>query len=330
MPLTTAGIRYTHLPPGRYRLRIAAAWSANGPWGPESVSQELFIPTPWWQRPGVWTLFLLAFGALLLSGHRLRLRSLGMRNAQLESFNQQLRASIEERQRLISELEAKNSELERFTYTVSHDLKAPLVTIRGFARLVEQDAGEGRIDQLRADIQRIHRAAETMGLLLNQLLDLSRIGRVVGPPEDLPLRPLILEAAQRVPNIESVRLVVADDLPTVAGDRIRLLEVFENLLGNAVKFMGGQPSPRIDISMGNEPEPVLVVADNGIGIDPRFKEKVFNLFERLDKKIPGTGIGLAIVKRIVEFHGGRIWVESTGIPGEGSRFCLVLPKAPTA
>jgi signal transduction histidine kinase len=109
-----------------------------------------------------------------------------------------------------------------------------------------------------------------------------------------------------------------------------LLEVFENLLGNAVKFMGGQPSPRIDISMGNEPEPVLVVADNGIGIDPRFKEKVFNLFERLDKKIPGTGIGLAIVKRIVEFHGGRIWVESTGIPGEGSRFCLVLPKAPTA
>lgn len=330
MPLTTAGIRYTHLPPGRYRLRIAAAWSANGPWGPESLSQELFIPTPWRQRPGVWIASLLALSILLLSGHRLRLRSLGLRNAELESLNRQLRASIEERQRLISELEAKNSELERFTYTVSHDLKAPLVTIRGFARLVEQDASEGRIDQLRADIQRIHRAAETMGLLLNQLLDLSRIGRVVGPPETLPLRPLILEAAQRVPNIESVRLVVADDLPAVAGDRIRLLEVFENLLGNAVKFMGPQPSPRIDISMRNGAEPVLVVADNGIGIDPKFKEKVFNLFERLDKKIPGTGIGLAIVKRIVEFHGGRVWVESTGNPGEGSQFCLVLPRAPTA
>ncbi len=329
-PLTSAGIRYTHLPPGRYRLRIAAAWGADGPWGAESFSPEVLIPTPWRQRPGVWILSLLALAALLLSGHRLRLRSLGARNAQLESFNRQLRASIEERQRLISELEAKNSELERFSYTVSHDLKAPLVTIRGFARLVEQDAGEGRIDQLRADIQRIQRAAETMGVLLNQLLDLSRIGRVVGPPESLPLRSLILEAAQRVPNIDTVRLVVADELPTVAGDRIRLLEVFENLLGNAVKFMGAQSSPRIEVAAREGAEPVIVVADNGIGIEPRFKEKVFNLFERLDKKIPGTGIGLAIVKRIVEFHGGRIWVESEGVPGEGSRFCLVLPKAPPA
>jgi signal transduction histidine kinase len=314
--LTSAGIRYTHLPPGRYRLRIAGAWNANGPWGPEAVSGEIVIPTPWWQRRGVWFVSALALGALLLSGHQLRLRSLGMRE------------SVAERQRLISELETKNSELERFTYTVSHDLKAPLVTIRGFAKLVEEDAAAGRVEELRGDIRRIQRAAETMGVLLNQLLDLSRVGRVVGPPESLPLAPLIHEAAQRVPDIDAVKLSVAGDLPTIAGDRVRLLEVFENLLGNAVKFRGDQPAPRIDVSLRPGPDTVIVVSDNGIGVEPKFKDKIFELFERLDKKTPGTGIGLALVKRIVEFHGGRVWVESTGIAGEGSRFCLILPKAP--
>ena len=281
----------------------------------------------WWQRPVVWLVFAIALATTLWAGHRFRLRTLGLRNAQLESLNQRLRESVAERQRLISELENKNGELERFTYTVSHDLKAPLVTIRGFASLMEKDANEGRIDQVQADIKRVHKAAETMGLLLNQLLDLSRIGRVVGPAESVPLVSLIQEAARRVPGIESVSLVVAPDLPTVSGDRTRLLEVFENLLGNAVKFMGDQPAPRIDVSLREGSEPVIVISDNGIGIDPRFKDKVFDLFERLDKRVAGTGIGLAIVKRIVEFHGGRIWVESTGVSGEGSRFCLILPRA---
>jgi signal transduction histidine kinase len=327
-PLTTAGVRYTNLPPGRYRLKIAAAWGARGPWGRESVSPELRIPTPWWRRPGVWILSILALGTLLWSGHHLRLRSLGLRNAQLQSFNEQLRLSVAERQRLIAELEAKNSELEQFTYTVSHDLKAPLVTIGGFTSLMEKDAREGRIDQVTADIRRVRKAAETMRQLLEQLLDLSRIGRVVGTRESVPLTPLVLAAAQRVPGIEAAHLGVAPDLPTVSGDRTRLLEVFENLLGNAVKFSASQAAPRIEVSRREGPEPVIVVSDNGIGIDPRFKEKVFDLFERLDKRFEGTGIGLAIVKRIVEFHGGRIWVESTGVQGEGSRFCLTLPQAP--
>jgi len=321
-------VRYTHLPPGRYRLRIAAAWRASGPWSEEARSQEIYIPTPWWRRPWLLVFSFLTLAALIVFGHQYRLRRLGERNAQLESFNARLRNSVAERQRLISELEAKNTELERFTYTVSHDLKGPLVTIRGFASLVEADAREGRIDQLFMDLQRVQKAAETMGLLLNQLLDLSRIGRVVGPPEALALGPLVREAATRVPNMESVRLSIADDLPTVAGDRGRLLEVFENLLGNAVKFMGAQTQPRIDVTRREGKEPVIVISDNGVGIDPRFKDRVFELFERLDKGVAGTGIGLAIVKRIIEFHAGHVWVESTGIAGEGSRFCIEFPKPP--
>jgi signal transduction histidine kinase/ligand-binding sensor domain-containing protein len=326
-PLTTAGLRYTHIPPGRYRLKVAAAWNANGPWGPEVISQEIRIPTPLWQRPLVWFLLIFSLGAAIWSGHHLRLKRLGLRNAQLESLNDRLRTSVLERQRLIAELETKNAELERFTYTVSHDLKAPLVTIRGFAGLVEQDAREGRIEQVQADVPRIRKAAETMGHLLEQLLELSRIGRVVGPLAAIPLTPLITEAAERVPGIESVDLVVAPDLPTIMGDRTRLLEVFENLLGNAVKFSCSPPAPRIEVSLREGPEAVIVVADNGVGIDPKFKERVFDLFERLDKSVPGTGIGLAIVKRIVESHGGRIWVESTGVRGLGSRFCLTLPRS---
>lgn len=119
--------------------------------------------------------------------------------------------------------------------------------------------------------------------------------------------------------------MVAPELPAVEGDRVRLLEIFENLLANAVKFMGKQTAPRIEVGVRPGPEPVVYVADNGVGIGPRFQQKVFGLFERLDNRIEGTGVGLAVVKRIVEFHGGRIWVESEGVPGKGSQFCLVLP-----
>jgi len=208
---------------------------------------------------------------------------------------------------------------------VSHDLKSPLVTIRGFLAFIERDAGTGKLERVRADIGRIRTAAETMTALLNQILELSRIGRVVGPPEVVPLGALVREAAQRVAGIEKAELIVAPELPTVEGDRIRLIEVFENLLGNALKFMGQQAAPRIEVGVRPGPEPVVYVADNGVGIRSQFQQKVFALFERLDSRIEGTGVGLAITKRIVEFHGGRIWVESEGVPGRGSVFCLVLP-----
>jgi signal transduction histidine kinase len=119
---------------------------------------------------------------------------------------------------------------------------------------------------------------------------------------------------------------VAPDLPTVRGDRARLLEVLQNLVQNGVKFMGDQPAPRVEIGARRDgDELVHYVRDNGIGIEPRFAERIFGLFDRLDPDIDGTGIGLALVKRIVEVHGGRIWVESEG-PGRGSTFCYTLAR----
>lgn len=232
-----------------------------------------------------------------------------------------------EREQLINELEAKNSELERFTYTVSHDLKSPLITIRGFLGYLEKDALAGRLDRLKADINRINEATDKMGRLLNDLLELSRIGRLMNPPENVPFQAIVREALALVQGRlaeRGVTVEVDEKLPPVYGDRARLVEVIQNLVDNAAKFMGDQPQPRIEIG-GRESEGkrIFFVRDNGIGIAPEHLDKVFGLFDKLNPHSEGTGIGLALVKRIVEVHGGHIWVESAG-PSRGSTFCFTL------
>ena len=239
-----------------------------------------------------------------------------------------LQNELDERQKLIGELEHKNSELERFTYTVSHDLKSPLVTINGFLGYLEQDAASGNVERLKKDTQRIQEAVNKMQRLLNELLELSRIGRIVNISEMVPFNELVREAMNIVHGqLESHRVTVhtQPNLPTVYGDKPRLTEVLQNLLDNAAKYMGDQPSPRIEIGQrGNENgQPVFFIRDNGIGIAPQFHERVFGLFDKLDPKSEGTGVGLALVKRIIEVHGGRIWVESE--LGQGSAFYLTLP-----
>jgi PAS domain S-box-containing protein len=235
----------------------------------------------------------------------------------------------EERERLITELEARSAEMERFTYTVSHDLKSPLITIQGFLGLLEKDAMAGDMAQMHTDITYIRAAATTMQRLLNELLELSRIGRVVNPLTEVSLSELAQEAVTLVSGqitARGVQVHIAPDLPVVVGDRPRLLEVLQNLLDNAVKFMGTQPRPCINFGVRRDAEEtVCYVRDNGIGIEPRYHEKVFGLFERLDSTSDGTGIGLTLVKRIIEVHGGRMWVESAG-EGHGSTFCFTLPR----
>lgn len=233
-----------------------------------------------------------------------------------------------ERERLIRELAAKNTELEQFTYTVSHDLKAPLITIKGFLGFLGEDARSGNRERLESDITRINEAVDKMHRLLNDLLELSRIGRLMNPPQPVPFRELVDEAVEILQGrLEStgVRLEIGEDLPLVCGDRRRLLEVVQNLLDNAAKFSAGQPAPLVEIGCdGYEAGmPILFVRDNGIGIPPEHHERVFGLFNKLDPTAEGTGVGLALVKRIVEFHGGRIWVESE--LGKGATFFFTLP-----
>ncbi len=267
-----------------------------------------------------------------LARHRLHLEELVReRTERLEEVVNRLEAKNLELERQQAEIEAKNAEMERFTYTVSHDLRSPLITIRGFLGLLAQDAEAGDAARMHRDMERIGAAVETMGQLLEELLELSRIGRVVNPPQKVEFGELAREATGRVAGLiaeRGVEVEVADGLPTVHGDRTRLLEVVQNLIENGVKFMGEQDRPRIEIGVRLSEEPVVwYVADNGMGIDPRYHDKVFGLFERLDGGSEGTGIGLALVQRIVEVHGGRIWIESDG-GGRGSTFCFTLPGAP--
>lgn len=236
-----------------------------------------------------------------------------------------------EREKLINKLEETNGELERFTYTVSHDLKSPLITIKGFLGFLEQDAASGNVVRLKSDVKRIADATDKMQLLLNELLELSRIGRLANPYQQINFGELaqeIIELLHGRLHEREIRVHIQENLPSVYGDRQRLSEVLQNLIDNAAKFMGDQPMPRIEIGQNGQEDDMLVffVRDNGIGIDPAHQDRIFGLFNKLDAKSDGTGVGLALVKRIVEVHGGRIWVKSEA--GSGSTFYFTLPSGP--
>jgi signal transduction histidine kinase len=241
----------------------------------------------------------------------------------LSNMQKKLRQQAEKERLYLKELEDKNAELERFTYTVSHDLRSPLITIQGFSGALKQSVAQGNSERMEKDIERIHAAADKMQLLLNDLLELSRIGRLVNPPEKISLEDITREATELVEGTlmaRGVQVRIGSDLPILFGDRKRLVEVMQNLIENAAKFMGDQKEPLIEIgALKKGGETLCYVRDNGIGIHPRYHEKIFDLFDKLDQNMPGTGIGLAIVKRIIEIHKGRIWVESEG-QGQGSTF----------
>jgi signal transduction histidine kinase len=231
---------------------------------------------------------------------------------------------------LLNELSAKNAELERFVYTVSHDLKSPLVTIVGFLGFLEDDFQTGNTEALHKDMERIYRAAFKMQDLLKDLLDLSRIGRMMNESEIVSFNALVNEALELTEgrlHERGIQVDVESDMPSVYGDAKRLLELVQNLIDNAAKYMGNQPEPRIEIGCQGfeEEKPIFFVRDNGIGIAPEHHDRIFGLFNKLDPDVEGTGIGLALVKRIVEYHGGRIWVESEA--GKGATFLFTLQTA---
>ena len=253
---------------------------------------------------------------------------LAIENARLNSA---LQTELVQRQSFIDELESKNAELERFTYTVSHDLKSPLVTITGFLGFLEKDALSGDQFKVKKTVERITTAAQKMQSLLNDLLELSRVGRIMNLPEHVPCEEIVREAVERVRgrlDAKHAQIKIQEDLPVVYGDRIRLVEVLQNLIDNAAKYADPQSPLCIEIGTRSTDgsSTIFFVHDNGIGINPQFHERIFGLFNKLDPLTEGTGIGLTLVKRIIEVHGGQIWVESE--LGQGATFYFTLPNMP--
>jgi signal transduction histidine kinase len=225
------------------------------------------------------------------------------------------------------ELRQKNDELVRFTYTVSHDLRSPLVTINAFLGYLEDDLKKKDQSRIDTDFVYIRTAVAKMGTLLDELLKLSRIGRQSNSTELFTLQEVAGEALKLAGGRlaqNGVTVTVTDVPLTLRGDKPRITEVFQNLLDNAAKFRSRNEKPVVEIFHEKiDDNRVIKIRDNGIGIDPRHKKRLFGLFEKLNPEIDGSGMGLALARRIVEIHGGRIWAESEG-PDKGTTFCFTL------
>ncbi len=240
--------------------------------------------------------------------------------------------------RAVVELQGRNKELEQFVYTVSHDLKTPLVTIAGFASHAREDLAHQRTDRLPLFVDRIAAASVRMGQTIDDLLRLSRLGRVVAPPQPINVPEVVGMIAAEIGELVASRAAtirIDPAIPTVYADPTRFRELIENLLTNALRY--GCPDPGMEIRVtGTSLQTAagarvhLSISDLGPGVPPEARERVFGLFQRLDSRGDGTGVGLTIVKRIAELHGGDAWVQATrpGTDQPGATFVVDLPGAP--
>ena len=233
---------------------------------------------------------------------------------------------------LNNKLEAANKELESFSYSVSHDLRAPLRAIDGYSRMILKKQEEHFDEETRRQFSAIRENVKTMGCLIDDLLAFSRLGRQEMSKTSLDIEGIIRDVWQNLlttnPN-RTMTLHIEGILPGV-GDRSLIREVFSNLLGNAVKFTRNRDKTLIEVGSrveGNET--IYYIRDNGVGFEMQYYDKLFSVFQRLHNpnEYEGTGIGLALVQRIVQRHGGRVWAE--GEVGQGATFYFTLPTPHT-
>jgi len=240
------------------------------------------------------------------------------------------RRQVEERaedlRRLAARLERSNRELDQFAYVTSHDLRAPLRGIANLAQWVEEDLGDDLPTASREHLALLHSRVQRMDSLINGILLYSRGGRQRDLAEEVDVGALVDEVIELVSSEGDVRIHVASDLPTIHAERVPLQQVFMNLVTNAIKYANVDPIVIVIESTDAGDLVEFSVTDNGVGIAPEFRERIFGIFQRLEARdaIEGAGIGLALVKKIVEMRGGRVWVESGA--GGGSRFAFLWPR----
>ena len=237
-------------------------------------------------------------------------------------------ADITVRKRAMQELERSNRELEQFAYVAAHDLKQPVRTVKMFLDLLDNRSRSELNAQGQEFLGNALSGAQRMDALIEDLLKLAKVSHNDRSMEKICLQCVVDEvlANMQAEIQETGAMITHDDLPDVTADRSQLSQLLQNLIGNAIKYRGDR-QPRIHVGVDtNEEEFHFSVQDNGVGIDPRHSDKVFEVFRRLhtDSEAPGTGIGLALCQRMVHSHGGRIWVDSQ--PGRGSTFHFTLPN----
>lgn len=252
---------------------------------------------------------------------------------QLRQAAQDLTAKTE-LERLVAErtvrLETVNKELESFTYSVSHDLRSPLRAVSGFAKMLEEDCAESLDDEGRRLIKVIRDNSRRMGQLIDDLLAFSRMGRKALAFTEIDMNEQVKATLAELTSGEAATRFGITPLPAAVGDAALVKQVWVNLLSNAVKFSGKRGQPVVEVSGRVEDDAgIYCVKDNGVGFDMAYYDKLFGVFQRLHspEDFPGTGVGLAIVQRVVSRHGGRVWAE--GREGEGAAFYFTLPRTVT-
>jgi len=245
---------------------------------------------------------------------------------ELSRLNDELEERVKQRTR---ELEAANKDLEAFASTVSHDLRAPLRAIAGFSQIIARRHRASLNEEGQRYVDNIVKAAGQMDQLINDLLNYSRLGRKAVNRQLVPMKEVVSQVIDQLSDRvvqTAAELIIPHEMPIIYVDRTLLTRMLTNLFENALNYRREDVFPRIELSVNTAPDSVvLIVTDNGLGIAPEYHEKVFNIFQRLhsQERYPGTGIGLAVVKRSAEMLGGSAWVESA--VGQGSSFFVRLP-----
>jgi len=309
---------YTKLPAGKYTFKVKGT-NHNGIWSDETASVEIIIIPPFW---GTWLfrsfLIILLFVLIFLLYK--------VRTARIRAYSKKLERQVQER---TAQLENANKELEAFSYSVSHDLRAPLRAIDGYSKIFIEDYGS-RIDyEGKRLLEVISQSSQKMGNLINDLLSFSKVGRVELKLQEIDMKGLVDSVLNEIlENTLRDRYLIKINIEgSIIGDEALLRQVWTNLISNAIKFSAYSKYPQIQIGMSvNESEIVYFVADNGAGFDKQYTHKLFKVFQRLHKEdeFEGTGVGLAIVYRIIDRHGGKVWAE--GELGKGARFYFSLPR----
>src|SRR4029079_2170642 len=258
------------------------------------------------------------------------LREVRRAEATLRKSEERIRGLNEHLERRVhrrtAELERSNRELESFNYSVSHDLRAPVGVIACFASMIRMDFEKQLPAEVVQHLAHIEKNAEQMTRLIDNLLEFSRMGRTVLARAPVKMRPLVDDVVRELRESDGGTQPIVGELPPAIGDAELLRQVWQNLIGNALKFSGKGPARRVEVGHANTMAgAAYYVRDNGEGFDMRHAAKLFGVFERLHApaEFDGTGIGLAISRRVVELHGGRIWAQSA--PGQGATFWFTLP-----
>lgn len=327
---------YTNLNPGEYKLKMKST-NSDGVWVDNEIDLHITITPPYWQT--WWFKLLMVALVLLLFYIAQHIKLLNIRKNQkrlelkVDERTKELQLQKNKLVEAANNLKSKNEEIQRFTFAVSHDLKSPLSNIKGLASLIPLEMELEDHPDVAEYLSLIDVSCNNMNELISDITEIARLGKIENKNELLKTNEILALSRNLIKGQlknKNIQLNIAENLPNIFGDRNRIIQVFGNFLDNAIKYMGDQPNPRIDVDFEEEGDNnIFLVKDNGLGMDKNALDKLFTPFERFHDNIKGTGLGLYMVKQIAISHGGTIIAESEG-KCKGATFKLILPKAKIA